>query len=523
MLGEAVHNLLIASDFHLTMPLGPEDEATDQEIILFLRHYARHRDRGRPWRLILAGDTFDFVFPGRQVYAQRYEGQIPPRPQSRKPGSYASVDEAVWRLHKTVREHQGIFVALADFVAAGNRVEILKGNHDVELQWSEVRRALLDEMCKVLEERNHQLARAQVLQGIDFHDWFYYEPGRVYIEHGSQYDEHNAFPDFLDPALVRNPRTAFLTLGSRMNVYLKNSFVEYRPGPSPDSAAFMGYLLRTGQLFSRLFWRRSMSVLRHSLASAGLFSEEGWKADRARRTERLLPLAEESGIEHDKLVALEQLQATPVTAIRGFFFNRMLLDRLLTVLLCLTVLALAIGTGVFPLTEPALLAVLPATAAAIAGAVALGQRRSGLPRWYGWVAVAAAVAAGPAAFLLAQSATIPGTMLVTLAAAAAGTATVLTPLPESMNLRRHLQNTARRIQQLLDVPLVVLAHHHLADEQPVAPDGKARYFNTGAWVSSGPDRNHCHATIVETATGEVNGTLIKGAEYLTDDGGGDET
>ncbi|MET0623778.1 MAG: metallophosphoesterase, partial [Pyrinomonadaceae bacterium] len=86
---------------------------------------------------------------------------------------------------------RGVFDALKDFVAAGNRLTLLLGNHDVELSLPRVR------------------ARLDALTGggrgfVRFvYDGEAYTPGRVLIEHGNRYDRWN----MLDYSALRQERS----------------------------------------------------------------------------------------------------------------------------------------------------------------------------------------------------------------------------------------------------------------------------------------------------------------------------
>lgn len=66
---DATHNLLIVSDLHLSEGFSIhngkfsrlEDFFSDQPFADFLQHHLDNPEEGRPWRLIIAGDLFDFL------------------------------------------------------------------------------------------------------------------------------------------------------------------------------------------------------------------------------------------------------------------------------------------------------------------------------------------------------------------------------------------------------------------------------------------------------------------------------
>src|SRR3990172_7794560 len=65
----ADHNLLIVSDLHISEGFMPssgkwsrnEDFLSDDSFAAFLQYHEERRGDGLPWRLIIAGDVFDFL------------------------------------------------------------------------------------------------------------------------------------------------------------------------------------------------------------------------------------------------------------------------------------------------------------------------------------------------------------------------------------------------------------------------------------------------------------------------------
>ena len=85
---------------------------------------------------------------------------------------------------------RGVFEALGEFVAAGNRLTLLLGNHDVELSLPRVR-----------ERLGELVGRAGLVRFV--YDGEAYTPGRVLIEHGNRYDRWN----MLDYSALRQERS----------------------------------------------------------------------------------------------------------------------------------------------------------------------------------------------------------------------------------------------------------------------------------------------------------------------------
>jgi UDP-2,3-diacylglucosamine pyrophosphatase LpxH len=128
---------------------------------------ARIAEEG-PNELVLNGDTVDFL-------AELEDG---------KPGSWspftASPERAVAKLQQIVERDACVFKAFGDYLAAGGRLTVLLGNHDIELSLPLVREALRKAIG--------------VKKGHDFnfiYDGEAYTIGNALIEHGNRYDAWN--------------------------------------------------------------------------------------------------------------------------------------------------------------------------------------------------------------------------------------------------------------------------------------------------------------------------------------------
>jgi UDP-2,3-diacylglucosamine pyrophosphatase LpxH len=126
--------------------------------------------RGRPSRLVLLGDTLDFL-------------RVP------VPGAlYARNDaEAVGQLDQIAAAHPAVFEALSTIANAGTTLDVVIGNHDVELARPAVQRRL-----RVLLKAAPGFAAAEA-EAVRFHLWGYYVPGLLYAEHGNHYHDINSF------------------------------------------------------------------------------------------------------------------------------------------------------------------------------------------------------------------------------------------------------------------------------------------------------------------------------------------
>jgi len=204
-------NSLVISDLHLGEDLSPSAgeantlhiDIVERQLVSFLRYYARRREDGRPWRLIINGDLVDFVsiaiFPDHPDFAgAKYTVE------EHEFGLRRSPAVAVAKMQLVVKRHIGFFRALARFLSRGNQVEIISGNHDTEFHWKGTQDAFcagLATAWKGMPEshRPGAVSPDQMLLGIHFHPWFFSEPGVLWVEHGHQYDEccslrHQLYP-----------------------------------------------------------------------------------------------------------------------------------------------------------------------------------------------------------------------------------------------------------------------------------------------------------------------------------------
>ena len=196
--------VVLLSDLHLgagTVPTGCGsfwDDLFDGDSEF--EAFARWLVEAGATRLVLLGDTIDF-------HRVPLEGAAFARDAS----------EAIDQLDRVARSHPRFFGALRMLIGAGLGVDVVVGNHDVELARHEVQ------------------ARFAALAGQDgwsgtsplesprFHNWFMYLPGVLYAEHGNNYHDINSFDRPLHPFVadrVERPlaarlHSARLLLGAR--------------------------------------------------------------------------------------------------------------------------------------------------------------------------------------------------------------------------------------------------------------------------------------------------------------------
>lgn len=202
------HNIIALSDLHLGCDLRSseltEPPPIDEPLGALLAHYAQHREDGRPWRLLLVGDIVDFIAITR--VPEPGETSFEASDFERRCGLAPEPDKACWKLAQVAERHVLAFTRLAQFVQAGNEIIIIRGNHDPDWCWPKVQelmRTLLvskawpDGAASGLAGRRRRAELAAMRQRIRFEDWFHFEHGRVYAEHGHHYDEYSITDDLM--------------------------------------------------------------------------------------------------------------------------------------------------------------------------------------------------------------------------------------------------------------------------------------------------------------------------------------
>ena len=459
----ATHNILVISDLHLGEDLNPSatEETTrdldlaERQLIEFLRKYTHRRADGLPWRLVVNGDMADFltitVFPGEHSELSGLEFSA----DERNYGLDRRKDAACIQLDALIARHAEFFRSLARFLAAGNALEIISGNHDTEFYWAEVQdrfRLGVIEAWKGMpaSSRPGAATAEQIRDAIGFHAWFYYEPGVAWIEHGHQYDECCSFEYNLNPvgaggkAIVPNIDTAGLR-------YVTNQIPEANPHGT-EEWSFKGYVRFASGLGWRGVWRL---LYGYYLFVATLIAE--WRKARVggqRRRRRaihqreLARLSQSTSIDHETLQALDEMQRPPVITNLRRLMQVLMLDKVAVSLVAL--LAIVAAVMWLPLVWA-----LPFAAAAV-GATHLANEWLGRGRMV--------------------DASLP------------------------------LQIVPMRILEHVDARYVIFGHTHLPIAQRLAGDeqGERWYYNTGTWVPSerpGILRAFTHVVIRQGSSG----------------------
>lgn len=451
------HNLLILSDLHLSEGLDPatgktsplEDFLRDDAFARFLRYHERIKDQprfgGRPWLLILNGDVFDFLQvvsvpedgrPLRLIKGVQQRSQL--SPDQRRYGLGTTAMESAWKMRQIARGHPRFFAALAWFVSRGNRIVVLPGNHDIELRWKQVQERFVVEAKRAYmrDWRNRggdpPPSLAVCRQSIRFFPWIYLEPGRIYVEHGGQYEALNHFPDFLDPVRPDDPDRIVLPWGSLFVRYVFNRVETIHP--------FADNLKPLTRYVSWTF--RS-----HPLLSLGVLLRQGWAFAKASWTKG--PRAADTEPRRER-------RTEPAYGTRGSPLPTEVAERIRA--LAREQIASPMQRWIGSLLEGLILVLTFLITAGLVGLAGLTLFQQDEPRWMAAVYAGAAAAMAYLRRCLAQ---------------------LLAWFPEHSDLLDAAFDLEEILRPAHAVSLIVMGHNH---DPTLERLNEAWYVNTGTWV-----------------------------------------
>jgi UDP-2,3-diacylglucosamine pyrophosphatase LpxH len=326
----------------------------------FLRYHTVRRRDGRTWRLVIAGDLFDFM----SVVIPATRDRPAKSADERRFGLGRGTQPGVERMRRICEAHRPLLTELGRFAAAGHSVEIVVGNHDVELLASDVVGELMRQLAAAGAD-DRACARIRVVP------WFVYVPGVCWIEHGHVYDEGCSFEFNLAPM---DPKDGWLIYNADYAAvrYLGSTVPELDPH-GIEEWGLWGYLRYTMGLGLRSGSRLWLAYARfvRALFAARRLHRSFKRRDRRRREHRarLVEVAAAGGISLDVAAAIDRLARTPLT-VSGRRLGRMLmLDRF--------------GIGLGSLVAIALLFVLAPLGWALVGAAAVVLAAVAITRWLG--------------------------------------------------------------------------------------------------------------------------------------------
>ena len=430
-------NYLVISDLHLQE--ADRDPAGrvfyfDHEFADFLRHYRLFNVDDRKWKLIIAGDLIEFYrIPVRPSVDEKLLRAVSLTPTDQKFFPGTEPEKSVWKLELILRSHPQLLLALARFVAEGNEIHIVRGNHDLEFYWPDVQ-----ERFRLLIAQHHPMdvgyldMKAAVQDRIVFEPWFFLEKGLLYVEHGHQYDEYcsNAHP--LHPVLAHHANRIELALSAFTMRYFVSRLKSVDPAAMENINSIPRYLLRLvrsnpGQaLLMPVYYVEMLARTLAKVLPADAAQDAGLEAmeDQTRKA-----LAGAHGLEVATLRKLESFARTPILASRWQTIKCFSLDLM--------------GVG-------------------LVGVAGLGWLFSTtLVAGRGW--------AGLVAVLFAALLALVGRRRMS-----------------RVNNHGNLREIARAIQATVGVRHVVFGHSHDPDAVPLSFSNEW-YFNIGTWVPRGAE------------------------------------
>ncbi len=445
-----MHDLVVLSDLHLGRGLDPESghynrlEAFfyDEDFRRFCRFLcAEAKERGTGLKVIMNGDVFDLL----RIDAEDADrGKLP---RERRYGPTLTPAVAARTLQAILAGHPAFAEGLAILVSAGHDVIFLPGNHDIEMQWAPVQAQVRDAVMKVVHAQGGDAAVSAAQPHLIFKPWFHHEPGRIWIEHGCQYDPENAFRYPLRQGLVDRPDEVFhaeqdMPFGNFIQRYLYNAF---------GNITFIVPSTRANARYVKWLLLNEPRLLLHVVAShvpfALQFLRRMARAGVSQRHElvevhekEMVQLAAESGL-GDKLLAIGELKHVGADVVRAAGEIIRQTVRLTVASIAVTVLGAALwAVGTQAINE-----------------LKLGMApKALLSVIFNFFAVAIVLGGGLYWLLRVPKGEEP----------------------------RPLRRAARKIAALLDVPLVTFGHTH--DEvisRVDRPGGRGWYFNTGTWIA----------------------------------------
>lgn len=446
-----VESLIVLSDVHLGSDLVAassvgsckRSQEIDDDLTRLIDHYRLHPPARGRWRLVIAGDLIDFI--GMVLPTERSDIETAPSEEERLHGLGNARDHTLAKMRAVAERHREVFDAFGRFIADGNAITIIHGNHDLELYWEDVRaeltRTLLGGGEKHAATRGHRLDRAGFLSRLEYTPWFFYRDGVAYIEHGHQYDEYCATEHLLTPLSPTDPRR----VARGFCDVLLRFVVRQTPGLTEHGHEEMGIVdyLRFGRRLGAggmaALALRFVRAIRELFRLRRAHFVEATQALRAQHEQAMARFARARKIGTRRVRALWRLQATPITKTISGIMSSLLLDRLALAAGCTMLLAAVAVLATFD--AYAWVAVVPVALLWIGGHHHLRKRRK------------------------------------------------IDAVPE-------LATRAAEVASIFDVPYVVMGHTHVPACQ--ALPGDVTYVNVGSWAEddgSAPRAQRAHLVI----------------------------
>jgi UDP-2,3-diacylglucosamine pyrophosphatase LpxH len=239
-------NIYVLSDLHLAGGLntngnyeGTENFYADQSFERFLNHL-QQKVQGKGALLFINGDFIDFLrirnipetddeFRCWQEILEKIginksieDLKSSVTKKEKEYGLKTDGYKSVWKLYVCMQGHKILFRRLAKWVADGNELYIVKGNHDLEWYWSSIQKYLCLALAEKAEEERvvlNENIRTLFKRNVQYANHAFLIDNKIHIEHGHLYERTTAVAG---PTTYNNGQELNLPFGSFFNRYLIN-------------------------------------------------------------------------------------------------------------------------------------------------------------------------------------------------------------------------------------------------------------------------------------------------------------
>jgi UDP-2,3-diacylglucosamine pyrophosphatase LpxH len=277
---------------------------------------AESKTRGRTARLIFNGDVFDFL---AIVRTPKDPTELAITRTEREFGLNTTEAHAVWKMERIAAGHKRFFHGLAELLHAGHHLAFVRGNHDMEMFWPAVQSRVVDAIADVGAAHGLSHDRGELAKRVTFHQWFVYEPGRFWVEHGNQYERSNSVHFVLNPVL---PPEYHRAGEAQLDYPIGSIFVRYVYNKMRLLDPYTSHFVTVDQYLSITYHHNFFDLLRtatlhfpfftRAIQEARVFEQLGMAPVQAEHERRIEQLARDSGVSADTLAQLLKLQSRAV-------------------------------------------------------------------------------------------------------------------------------------------------------------------------------------------------------------------
>ena len=243
---------LVLSDLHLTDIENNSDgwKGYKNDIYSISEPFERLlKNYNKEITLVFNGDIIDFDLVVDYPKIPDFEISA----NEKKRGLSPTMEKSLWKLKKVLYDQEEFFKVLALFLANGNELIYVIGNHDRELYFDKLQEFFVDYLVELAKKEGFGLLKEQ----ISFYSWFYYKENEIYVEHGNQYDYYTSFKYPLKPIIInKGGEEIALPMGNLSNRYLMTSMGYFNPHASDYILSAFSYIKHW--LTKYAFTRRSL-------------------------------------------------------------------------------------------------------------------------------------------------------------------------------------------------------------------------------------------------------------------------